>query len=152
MTRLEAWRLIFSGLTALATGLVALVAVLSYLKVQEVFSPPSAPRTLTAVVTNGNVDLRWEKPAYLAETVAGYRILRRVTGQSAPGDFTAVAELDATSYLDSVDWEHGVQFVYRVVAVGLNGRTSTVSRYINCRSTHGCVDNAGDRAGHNTQP
>ena len=74
MTRLEAWRLTFSGLTALATGLVALVAVLSYLKVQEVFSPPSAPRTLTGVVRNGNVDLRWEKPAYLAETVAGYRI------------------------------------------------------------------------------
>ena len=155
MTTHESWRLLVSGVTAIATVVLALVGILGYyLKVPEVFSPPSEPRSLTGEVRDGDVDLRWVAPESLTRTVARYRVLRRITGQSQPGDFTTVAEvdMDTTGYRDDVNWGNGIQFVYRVVAVGLNGRTSAWSRYINCTSTGGCVDNAGNPAGHDTQP
>jgi hypothetical protein len=84
--------------------------------------PPAAPKGLTAVSTDGAINLIWEANA--EPDLAGYYVLRGRLPDARLERITETPVLEAT-FLDSV--ERGVRFVYEVVAVDRAGNQSTPS-------------------------
>ncbi|MGC8913692.1 MAG: fibronectin type III domain-containing protein, partial [Thermoplasmata archaeon] len=81
------------------------------------YTVPSAPLSLEATAGNGNVTLKWREP----ETNGGsqiifYRIYRRMNTTN----FTKIAEVNTTSYLDK-HLTNGEKYYYKVTAVNIVG-------------------------------
>jgi len=84
--------------------------------------PPAAPKGLTAVPTEGAINLIWQSNG--EKDLAGYLVLRAV----APGEnLSAVtpSPIQGTTFKDAV--EPAVRYVYAVAAVDKAGNTSAPS-------------------------
>ena len=77
------------------------------------------PTGLTVSLVQNKVTLSWAAPAEDAESVDGYKILRRrpFEGESTLATLVADTESTATAYTDATANEAGVRYVYRVKAL-----------------------------------
>ncbi len=77
------------------------------------------PTNLTVELHKDWVLLRWNAPVLDAESVTGYRVLRRESGKDALGEFKVIKGDTGsieTFWMDATADEPGVQYVYRVNA------------------------------------
>ena len=84
--------------------------------------PPAAPKGLTAVPTEGAINLIWQSNG--EKDLAGYLVLRAV----APGENLSPvtpSPIQGTTFKDAV--EPAVRYVYAVAAVDKAGNTSAPS-------------------------
>ena len=92
-------------------------------------TPPQAPTSLTASISNGNIVLTWNQPA--DKTVTGYLILRRRPreGERQLKVYVSNTESKNHTYTDT-DAPSGTAYVYRVKALNSNGDESSVSNFV----------------------
>ena len=92
-------------------------------------TPPKAPTTLTASISNGNIVLAWNQPS--DKTVTGYRILRRrpKEGETQLKVYVSNTGSKNPTYTDT-DAPSGTAYVYRVKALNSNGDESSVSNFV----------------------
>ena len=90
------------------------------------------PLALEATVGAGFVTLAWKPPAYEAESVNGYEVLRRRTNRGERTLMTLVADTGSTdtAYRDGTANEEGVKYAYRVKALR-GGEASVWSNFAN---------------------
>ena len=89
------------------------------------------PQDVTATEQAGGIEISWSAPSEDAETVTGYRVLRKAQGVDTR--LTVVAEVTATAWLDIDATEAGQEYRYRIKAVrgdsvGRTSRKATVIR------------------------
>ena len=138
--------LLLSGLTATSTAILAVVAILAYLKV-DALEAPSPPHSLKGSMSDGEVRLQWSRPEYLARAVEEYYVLRRAVPEDPPGEFQSVDNVRKTTYTDvNTEWRRSAcgssnkppcTYVYRIVAVRANGTRSPRSNYVKCSAVEG---------------
>ena len=80
------------------------------------------PQDVTATEQAGGIEISWSAPTEDAETVTGYRVLRKAQGVDT--SLAVVAEVAATSWVDIDATEPGQEYRYRIKAV----RGDNVSR------------------------
>ena len=118
--------------------LVAGAALLTVLTATTVLAWPvsaqdnggqSAPANLTVALSGDTVALNWEAPSADADTVTGYRILRRLprSGEDTLLELVADTGTTATAYVDYTARKAGARYVYRVQAI----RDGVVSKWSN---------------------
>ena len=89
------------------------------------------PQDVTATEQAGGIEISWSAPSEDAETVTGYRVLRKAQGVDTR--LTVVAEVTATAWVDIDATEAGQEYRYRIKAVrgdsvGRTSRKATVIR------------------------
>ena len=89
------------------------------------------PQDVTATEQAGGIEISWSAPTEDAETVTGYRVLRKAQGVDT--SFTVMAEVTATAWVDIDATEAGQEYRYRIKAVrgdsvGRASRKATVIR------------------------
>ena len=73
------------------------------------------PGDVTAAEQAGGIEVSWSAPTEDAETVTGYKVLRKAQGVDT--SLTVVAEVTATSWVDIDATEAGQEYRYRIKAV-----------------------------------
>ena len=109
-----------SLLSVLAVGALLLVAFPSEAGAARNWA--RTPQDVTAAEQAGGIEVSWSAPTEDAETVTGYRVLRKAQGVDTR--LTVVAEVTATSWVDIDATEPGQEYRYRIKAV----RGDSVSR------------------------
>ncbi|WP_419923430.1 fibronectin type III domain-containing protein [Candidatus Poriferisodalis sp.] len=89
------------------------------------------PGDVTAAEQAGGIEVSWSEPTEDAETVTGYRVLRRLQGVETK--FTSVAEVTETTWVDTEATAPGQEYRYKVKAVrgthvGKASRKAAVTR------------------------
>ena len=89
------------------------------------------PQDVTATEQAGGIEISWSAPTEDAETVTGYRVLRKAQGVDKR--LTVVADVTATAWVDIDATEAGQEYRYRIKAVrgdsvGRTSRKATVIR------------------------
>ena len=89
------------------------------------------PQDVTATEQAGGIEISWSAPTEDAETVTGYRVLRKAQGVDTR--LTVMAEVTATAWVDIDATEAGQEYRYRIKAVrgdsvGRTSRKATVIR------------------------
>ena len=89
------------------------------------------PQDVTATEQAGGIEISWSAPTEDAETVTGYRVLRKAQGVDT--SLAVMAEVTATAWVDIDATEAGQEYRYRIKAVrgdsvGRASRKATVIR------------------------